>query len=183
MATAKEYRQRITNLGLDSLAISVSNKAEAEATLARLRELDQELKLMKRQLVQEVKEINASYSDLSARTASTSSSVLRLMGQRKIAGQVRADAKRNLASEKSRTTQPYEDVKLTIDDLLNQLAAAKPKLQDFIRNSKADEKSLAAADKSSPRKKSTAANGYCSQCGTALTAGSKFCHSCGARVA
>jgi len=112
VASAKQYGQQIKNLGLELMEIKVSSLSE-----------------MKRNVNLEMKTIRSAYRERMSTAASTSAGIVTLFGKRKLAGQLRADEKRRLSRERDKALRPYENVKLTIDDLLVQMDSAKTKLE------------------------------------------------------
>jgi len=183
MASPKEYRRQIKDLGLERMEIKASSIAEARDALRRIRSLQKELRQIKRNINLDMKAIRANYSQRMSTAASTSSAIVTLFGKRKLAGQLRADERRRLRMERDRTLQPYESIKLTIDDLLVQMDSAKARLQAFIEEAKTE----AQAEKRATGVKKTTTDsgpltGFCPQCGTPVAESDKFCRNCGNRL-
>jgi len=170
MLTPEEYYSQIKELGLDHLERHVSSPVEAKATLTKLRSLQKQLRQIKRNINLNMKAIRAEYRERASTAAAMSSTVVSLLGKRKLAGQMRADEKRRLSAERDRRLESYDRLKLMIDELLTEMDAAKVQLDNFIEEAKAEKKA-----------QEQAAN-FCPQCGQAIDQSDKFCRSCGHRV-
>jgi rubrerythrin len=180
VASPEEYRRQIKDLGLERMEIKASSIAEAIDALKRTRGLQKELRQIKRNIDLDMKTIRADYGQRMSTAASASSAIVTLFGKRKLAGQLRADEKRHLRLERDRTLQPYESIKLTVDDLLVQMDSAKAQLQAFIEEAKAEtqaEKRVASARKTATDAGSSIS--FCPQCGTPVAESDKFCRGCG----
>jgi len=129
---------------------------------------------MKRNVNLEMKTIRSAYRERMSTAASTSAGIVTLFGKRKLAGQLRADEKRRLSRERDKALRPYENVKLTIDDLLVQMDSAKTKLEVFIEEAKTEEQA-----KKQAAKPKSASGSYCPECGASVGKSDKFCRECG----
>ncbi len=145
MKSASDYKRDLDRLGLTRLEIEVSFIPEAREALKQVRNAQKQLRQIKREINLDLKAIRAEYKQRSANAASGSSAALTIMGKRKLAGQVRADAKRQQRQERDSIIQPYDNLKFTIDDLLLQMDVAKGKIQKFIEDAKAEEQAKVAA--------------------------------------
>lgn len=183
MTAPKEYRRQISELGLDHMEILVSSLAESKAALTKVRSLQKQLRQIKRNINLDMKAIRAEYRQRVSTAAAGSSAILSLFGKRKLAGQMRAGEKRRLNAERDRKLAPYEDLKLTIDDLLVQMDAAKVRLGNLIEEAKAEEQ---AQKQASRVRKTTSREGastkFCPQCGQAVDQSDGFCRECGYRL-
>ena len=180
MTTPKEYRRQLSELGLDHMEIFVSSLAEAKAALAKVRSLQKQLRQIKRNINLDMKAIRAEYRRRASTAAAGSSAIASLFGKRKLAGQMRADEKRRLNAERDRKLSPYEDLKLTIDNLLVQMDAAKIRLGDLIEKAKAEkqmQKQTLMARKTTSR--GGVSTKFCPQCGQAVDQSDRFCRKCG----
>jgi rRNA maturation endonuclease Nob1 len=166
--SAEDYRQEIAELGFDRMTIEVSSVTEAKQALAKVRAAQKELRQIKRNINMDMKIIRADYSERMATAGAGTSTLMGLFGQRRAAGQLRADAKRRLRAERDATLAPYDEVKLMIDDLLVQMDSAKLQLTGFIEDLKAEEQA----------KKPTTAS-FCPECGQRVAKTDKFCRACG----
>lgn len=182
MASPEQYWHRIKELGLDHMEIQVSTVSEAKETLKHIRKLQKELRQIKKNINLDMKAIRALYSQKISTAASTTSGILSLFGKRKLAGQLRADERRRLRMERDRTLQPYESLKLTIDDLLIQMDAAKERLQMFIEKAKSQSESDMRSSTDSDVPKTNAESDFCPQCGTPIEKSDKFCRNCGHKL-
>lgn len=140
MATPTQYRKRITELGLDRLEFHVSTLDEAKSWLAKVRTLETQLRQIKREINMEISVIRDNYKTKAA-SAASSGALLEVFGKRKAAGQLRASRKRDLTSQRDREIAPYQQVKLTIDDLLTQTGSAKTQIQTWMTEAKTDQQS------------------------------------------
>ncbi|MCO6452603.1 MAG: zinc ribbon domain-containing protein [Caldilineales bacterium] len=183
MASAQEYRQQLSELGLDDMEIRVSNAVEAKDTLVKIQQLQKDLRQIKRNINLDVKLINAAYREKSAGAAANTSAVLSIFGKRKMAGQLRANEKRRLANERGSIIGQYEGVKLSIDDLLVQMDGIKVELQSYIQEAKEE----AMSPKQTATEKKTQLPPdiqlrFCPQCGSQVSPQDKFCRECGRQL-
>ena len=166
------FRERIKHIG-----ISPSSLAEVKSILAQLRNTQSQLRQIKRCINQDMKAIRAEYRQRTSTAAATSSTIVSLLGKRKLAGQMRADEKRRLIAERDRRLTPYDTVKLQVDDLLVKTDGAKALFDDFIEIAKAE---LQAQKSASPEEASA---NFCPECGqTVMDQSDKFCRKCGHRL-
>ena len=177
MASAEEYRQQVSDLGLDRIEIEASSLTEGKAAVANVRRLQKELRQIKRNINLEMKTIRAEYKQKIAEAGTSGLTGLLAMGRG--GGKFRASEKRRVRAERDSKLDPYDQVKLTIDDLIVQLDGAKLQLQDFMEEAKAEEKALkeAAKAKAAP-KRVDVCKGFCPQCGKAVDATDVFCRWC-----
>ena len=183
MASPNQYLQQIKELGLEHMEIKASSIGEAKDTLRRIRNVQKQLRQIKRTINLDMKNIRSDYSQKTSTAASTSSAIVGLLGKRKLAGQMRADEKRRLRMERDRTLQPYESIKLTIDDLLIQMDSAKDQLQAFIEEAKLEEQSKKQATSTKrPATDVSPAGTVCPQCGAPVTESDRFCWNCTHRL-
>ena len=137
--SAKEYRKRIEQLGLlgkGGVELKVNTVTDAKQALLQVKQLQVELRNIKRELNLEMKSIRSSYQQKMPDAGSGASTVFTLFGKRKVASNIRASAKRAVAADRDHALHDYETVKLTIDDLLVQMERAKLNLQQFIEQNK-----------------------------------------------
>jgi rubrerythrin len=171
-SSALNFQERIKHIG-----ISPSSLAEVKTILAQLRNTQRQLRQIKRCINQDMKAIRAEYRQRTSTAAATSSTIVSLLGKRKLAGQMRADEKRRLIAERDRKLAPYDTVKLQVDDLLVKTDGAKALFDDFIEIAKAE---LQAQKSASPEEASA---NFCPQCGqTVMDQSDKFCRKCGHRL-
>lgn len=172
MASAEEYLEEVTNqMGLADMTIRASSLTEAKAGLGNVRGLQKQLRQVKRKINLDMKTIRADYRQRMSQPAAASSSLATIFGKRKLAGQLRADAKRGLRAERDRKLAPYDEVKLMIDDLLVQLEAGKAQLQDYVEQAKAQQQSEEQAPEP-----------VCRRCGGSTASSDAFCRWCGHRL-
>jgi F0F1-type ATP synthase membrane subunit b/b' len=178
MASAEEYRQQVSDLGLDHMEIGASSLAEGKAALADVRRLQKELRQIKRNVNLEMKTVRTQYKARIAAAGTSGWTGLLAMGRG--GSRYRASEKRRVRAERDSKLAPYDEVKLTIDDLLVQMDGAKLQLQEFIEEAKAEEKAdkQAARAKASPEK-SNIERRFCPQCGKPVDAEDVFCRWCG----
>lgn len=135
----QEYEHQLERLGLKEIKIQASNIPEAKEALQQVREAQRQLRQIKQAVNLDMKDIRANYRNERGGAASTSSALVTAFGKRKLAGQMRADAKRQLSREEEQVLKPYEQLKLIIDNQLIQLDTAKGKLDAFINGIKVEE--------------------------------------------
>lgn len=178
MTSSQEYQQQILESSLARIDIEVASIAEAREALRQIRGEQKELQQLKRLINLDMKTIRAEYAERLSTAAAGASTIVALLGKRKLASQLRAEEKRRLRMERDRTLHPYTTQKLAIDGMLVRMDAAKDDLQDFIEEMKAQHKA-----KPSPVKKiSNIGARFCPQCGTAVDEHDKFCRQCGEKL-
>ena len=182
MTSPQEYRRRIKELGLDRMEIRASSIPEAKDVLKRIRRLQKELRQIKKNINLDMKAIRAAYTQKMATAASTASGIVSLFGKRKLAGQLRADEKRRLRMERDRVLQPYESLKLTIDDLLVQMDAAKDQIQMFIEETKSRADPNIRSSTATKATTTDVESGFCPQCGASIAKSDRFCRRCGHKL-
>lgn len=129
MKTPTDYRR---DLDPYNVKLSIGSVAEAKATIKDLVQSQKALRQIKKEIDLDIKTIRAGYASRMSTAGAGASNVLTIFGQRKAAGSARADAKRKLKAEQDRQIAPYQQVKLTIDDMINQMDRAKIQLQNYI---------------------------------------------------
>ena len=129
MRSAQDYQRQLHNYDLN---VSIGSVSEAKAMIKQLSQAQKELRLVKKEIAQDVKMIRSEYSQRMAGAAVVSSGVLTLFGQRKAAGSVRAGEKRRLKSEQDARIQPYQNVSLAIDRMINDMDKSKISLERFV---------------------------------------------------
>jgi hypothetical protein len=137
--SAQSYIDKIKELGLDTFHYSGDTIPEAKAAITEIRRIQRELRQIKREVNEDMKQIREIYREKSSYAGSGGSLVFEVLGKQKMAGQVRADAKRNLRSERDRILKPYANAKLAIDNMIVQLDDAKTKIQGVIDEVKLQE--------------------------------------------
>jgi hypothetical protein len=142
MKSPQQYFNEIKENGLAHMEISASSIPEARKAHKEVIAAQKQLRKIKREINTDMKAIRDHYRQQSANAASGSSAVLEIMGKRKTAGKVRAEAKRQLRRDRDRKLEPYDNVKQTIDDLLMQMDSVKIKIRNFIEDVKAEKEAL-----------------------------------------
>ncbi|MBU7023450.1 MAG: zinc-ribbon domain-containing protein [Theionarchaea archaeon] len=169
------YMGKINSLGLGTLKeMKVHCKADAEKVLRQTRDFQKRLNQIKREINLEMKSIRAEYKERRMKAGESFSGVLSLVGQRKLAGSARADAKRQVTKERNQMLVQYDKIKLHIDSLLTQLNRLKMQLADYIQNAKTEEKEL-----KEDRRKEEDTKSVCPHCGIPVHSSDNFCPSCG----
>ena len=168
MPSAKDYENQIHSLVAGDLG--ASNVEEAKACITRIRTIQRDLRQIKKAINLEIKGIRAEYRDRIANAGSGTAAVFSLFGKRGAAGSIRADAKRAMAAERDAAIEPYETEKFRIDDVLNQLDAAKIQFNDFIRDNKPEQSPGSASGR------------FCTNCGAKAAKSHKFCAQCGSII-
>jgi len=102
---------------------------EAKQHLAAIRQMQKELRQVKRDLNVEMKAIRTRYK---MRMDRAQAGVLASLAGRGAARRSQANKRRRLCEERDRTLAPYDSVKLAIDDALTQLDRIKLELQGWV---------------------------------------------------
>jgi hypothetical protein len=169
------YTRKINDLELGTLREKkVQCKADAEKVLRQTKDFQRRLNQIKREINLEMKSIRSEYKERRTKAGEGFSGVLTLVGQRKLAGSVRADAKRQMTKERDQVLVQYDKVKLHIDSLLTQLNRLKIQLDNYIQEEKIKEKEL-----KENRKKEEDTKSVCPCCGIPIHSSDNFCPSCG----
>ena len=142
MNSPEHYIHRLNELGFSSMKFSISNIEEAKQAQKQALEAQKQLRQLKKDLNLDIKELRSHFRQKSSSAGSGSSAAFQIIGKKKLAGQVRAEAKHNVKREKDSTIAPYERVKYSIDDLLSQLDDVKVQAQSFIAERKEEIASL-----------------------------------------
>jgi hypothetical protein len=135
VATPDDYRRRLADMGLlgkGGLEIKATTAAEAKQVLPQLRQLQADLRALKKEINLDIKQIRMNYQQQMPNAGAGASAVFSIFGKRKVAGSIRADSKRQLAAQRDQEIGGYERVKATIDDLLLQIDRAKLTIQQYI---------------------------------------------------
>lgn len=135
-----EYKDRIARiLGSEwdgdhiQLALSVDTVDGAKKELKNYRQYQKELRLVKRLLNQDIKDVKQVYRAKIADAPSGRQSV-KIFGIR--FGGSGPTAKQRLSQEMKSAIEPWERMKLSVDDLLTQMDRTKLQIEDYIsRNS------------------------------------------------
>jgi hypothetical protein len=135
VATAKDYAKEVNRVG--RMEVRIKSLDEAQETLSELRDRQKRLRLIKRYVNAAMKAIRADYRQKTSGAVSVSGAFARGLGKKGAARRMQANKKRRLTQERDRALQPYDRVKLTIDDLLAQMDSTKLKVQAYIEREKA----------------------------------------------
>jgi len=130
MADPEYYLNRVKAL---EFSVSASSVDEAKRVKKQVTQTQKQLRQLKKEINLDMKNIRAHFKERTASAGSTSSGLLSIFGKRKTAGTMRAHAKRGVAKERDNALQPYERLKLHIDNLLLKADAAKDTLDDYIQ--------------------------------------------------
>jgi len=138
MLSPQDYANRIKALGLDKLEINIRNLQEAKTTNAQLRVLKKQLQQIKKEIAVDIKTIKAKYQAQIPQAGSGGGGFLRTVGVFGVKGmkgqakQYQALAKQDLRNRQHKELDPYERVKLTVDDLITQIDATLIKINAYI---------------------------------------------------
>jgi hypothetical protein len=127
------YIDEIEKLVEFDVEFNVSSKAQAKQALADISQKQKQLRHLKSQIAQDEKEIRAQYQDRQASAGETTSAFASLFGKRKLAGSIRADAKRNVARQRDQQLAPYAKIKLWIDNIIVQVDGMKLQLKSYLQ--------------------------------------------------
>lgn len=139
MADVKQYQEQIGNIfntswkrGRIRVEMSINNVDEAKRMLKTIRQQQKELRLIKKHVGADMSAIRKSYQSAIDKVGSGSGVAGLFIGKGRAAG-IKASEKRQLRNKRDKALQPYNAVKLTIEDLLTQLDATKLRLEQYIQ--------------------------------------------------
>ena len=144
MTEAAEYMDRVGDAlggefvnGRLRLALDISSVTEAQIQKKKFVQQQKHLRQIKREINQDMRYIRDAYKDASADVQPSSVSIFAgLFGKRGISKSDVAQQRRDLRQRRDNTLEPYNDAKLTIDDLLIQIDGAKLALTEYINDNK-----------------------------------------------
>lgn len=140
MNNAEDYRKKLMAMGLDELEITASSPEEAKKVLAEMRQRQKELRQLKSMLNLDMKTIRNDYEQKKQGAGEGGFALIGLFGKRGLATQHRANAKRQINAKRDQELRPYQNIKMTIDDLLLQIDQIKIQFQQYIDEKKAEQK-------------------------------------------
>lgn len=162
MRPASEYLEEAKAL---EMTVSAESIAEAKSAKRQIISAEKKLRLIKRKINKDMKAIRAQYRErIGSAGQGVGNLLVQLTGGKRAASKIRAAEKRSLRSQRDGHLEPYQQVKLIIDEFLTKTSDAKRQLDDFIAEARAEEE---ARDK------------FCPQCGKAVGESDKFCRECG----
>ena len=135
---ASEYMERVAGvLGGDGslhLELSISSVDEAKLAHKRMVQQQKQLRQIKKEINQDMKNIRAAYKEASDNVQPSASSSIfgGLFGKKGYAKGNVAQQRRDLRQRRDGTLEPYNQAKLTIDDLLIQMDGAKLSIKNYI---------------------------------------------------
>ena len=130
MSSPEAYYNQLSKF--DGMMLEVSTADEAKAMLKSCREYQKQLRQLKKEANLDIKAIREHNRNLIAEASRKQHFVVGSLFGRKTAGSLRADNKRALAAQRDDAIRPYQNIKLTIDDIINQLDQAKARCQELI---------------------------------------------------
>jgi hypothetical protein len=184
MMDSQGYRRQINALGLGELKkVKISNQTDAKEVLRQVRNFQKSLRQIKREINLEMKNIRANYREKTSTAGEGLSTVSMLFGKKKLAGSIRASAKRSMASERDQILAPYEKLKLDIDALLTKLDSLKTQLENYIQKEKTKEGKIEGSPISRKATESQEEpKTFCPRCSCKIDPNDKFCRNCGQRL-
>jgi hypothetical protein len=115
------FENKIAALGLERyFSITVDSPDGAKRVLSDVREVQKQLRQIKREINVAMKAIRTEYSRRATDVANKGA-LLELFSGKKAAGRLRAADKQQLAEERDRLLAPYEQLKLAIDQRVTAL--------------------------------------------------------------
>jgi hypothetical protein len=138
MKSAESYLDQVeTILGIkleegETFQWDYETTAEAERALADMRDTQEKLEQLRRELNADMKAIRDDYRDKMANAAAGSSAAMSILGRKQKAGQMKADAKRQLRGKRNEELAPYNDVKGRLDQLITSLGKQATMAQKFV---------------------------------------------------
>ena len=103
--------------------------ADMRATLGKLEDV-------RRELIADTKAVRDDYRDKMANAAAGSSAAMSLLGRKQKAGQMKADAKRQLRAKRNEALAPYNQVKGSLDRIIAGLGKQATQVQKFADSGK-----------------------------------------------
>ncbi len=129
---SQTFQQRVSDiLGVPfqndgwKFSLSAETPAEAKRVVARIRQQQKELRLLKTDLAADIREIRARYD---AEAAAVQPSALSIFGGKEAFRRSAANKKRQIKAQRDKSTAGMEAMKRIVDDLLIQLDRAKLEL-------------------------------------------------------
>lgn len=137
MSGASDFEKRVRQLvPKQGLRFQISTVSEAKQALAEIRQIQKELRLIKRQMNDIMKAIRAKYASQSGNAGSSGATMMRLLGGKGAARKHQADAKRRLKVQRDKELQPYDSVKRLIDDALVNADRSKLQIEQWMAAAK-----------------------------------------------
>ena len=136
MATAGSYRARVAQAmgnaeGAFRLEVSISTVKAAKDTLTDIRQMQKELRQIRSEVIQEQKVLRQGYA---AQSDSAEPGCLSMFLGKGAMRSDRASKRRNIRSGRDVALQPYENIRLSINDMLTQMDGAKIQIQRYIED-------------------------------------------------
>jgi len=131
-----EYRKRIEDcLGGENISVQIETLDEAKFQKKMVLQQQKELRQIKRQISEDMKNIRAYYQQQSANVQPSVFGIFgQLVGKKGYARNEAAKEKRSIKQEQQTALQPYENIKRTIDNVILQLDRAKLMLTEYIKD-------------------------------------------------
>lgn len=162
---ASEYVEEVKAL---EMRVSYESVPEAKSAKNKIVSAEEKLRLIKRRISQDMKAIRAEYRESIGSAGQGAGNLLvQFTAGKRAASKMRAAEKRQLRAERDNRLEPYESVKLAIDDVLIQTRDAKRQLDDFIAEARAEVKAKEGGSE------------FCPQCGHSVEKDDRFCRECG----
>jgi len=106
--------------------------AGAEKSLIDIRNSINQLTDLRRELNADMKAIRDDYRDKIAGAAAGSSTAMSMLGKKQKAGQMKADAKRQLRAKRNEVLLPYNEIKASLDRIIPDLEKQAAQAQKFV---------------------------------------------------
>ncbi len=137
MVSPNEYRNKITEMGLDKWGITVSSIQDAKNALNQVRKMQNELWGLKKGIKAEISISWNKYRE-DVKGSVGDSIVAAFMGKKR-SNKIRNKARINLANNRDQLIHAYREVESIIDNLIEQHKANKEQLLSYIREIEAKE--------------------------------------------
>lgn len=141
MAKADYYTKQISEIlgvpyhrGKWNLEFEFNTPNEAKQVLTVIRMKQKQLQQVKKMLGMEIKAIQQSYRNEIAKVQPNA--LLSLFGGKGKARSLAADQKRRIAGDRDRAISPYENLKLTINNMLVSMDGMKIQVERYIQQNK-----------------------------------------------
>lgn len=141
MATPSDYTKQISEIlgvpyhkGKWNIEFEFNTPNEAKQVLTSMRMQQKQLQQVKKMLGMEVKVIQQSYRNEVAKVQP--SSLLGFISGKGKAKSLAADQKRRIAQSRDKAISPYEELKLTVDNILMRMDGLKMQVEMYIQQNK-----------------------------------------------
>jgi exonuclease VII large subunit len=177
MPSVDEFRARFKTIVKNyvddkgNLAFNWNSVPEARQHLARIRQMQKEIGLLKKDLKSTMAQVRSSYT---AKKSTVQAGFLPSLSGKKSAGHDRVLKRENLRRQQLNDLAPYEYLDRLLDEVLIKLDATKIRIQESI-----DQNSTMISQQPVNQNQAKPSSVRCDKCGTDNPPEYRFCGSCG----